>query len=71
MTNAFFVVDFLSCRKKRLDEKNKLNFKIYDVTASLTKYPNISRSKVNQTMKFGQAIEYNKRNIFLQKSSKK
>ena len=30
--------------------------------------PNISRSKGNQTMKFGQVIEYNKRNIFLQKS---
>ena len=29
--------------------------------------PNISQSKGNQTMKFGQFIEYNKRNIFLQK----
>ena len=28
---------------------------------------NISQSKGNQTMKFGQLIEYNKRNIFLQK----
>ena len=27
--------------------------------------PNISRSKGNQTMKFGQLIEYNTRNIFL------
>ena len=26
---------------------------------------NISQSKGNQTMKFGQLIEYNKRNIFL------
>ena len=25
---------------------------------------NISQSKSNQTMKFGQSIEYNKRNIF-------
>ena len=33
--------------------------------------PNISRSKSNQTMKFGQLIEYKKRNIFLQKSSRK
>ena len=31
--------------------------------------PNISQSKGNQTMKIGQLIEYNKRNIFLQKSS--
>ena len=31
--------------------------------------PNISQSKGNQTMKYGQLIEYNKRNIFLQKLS--
>ena len=29
--------------------------------------PNISKSKGNQTMKFGQLIEYNTRNIFLEK----
>ena len=29
-------------------------------------FPNISQSKGNQTMKFGQSIDYNKRNIFLQ-----
>ena len=29
---------------------------------------NISRSKGNQTKKFDQKIEYNKRNIFFQKS---
>ena len=28
-------------------------------------FPNISQSKGNQTMKFGELIEYNKRNIFL------
>ena len=33
--------------------------------------PNISRSKGNQTMKFGQLIEYNMRNIFLEKSHTK
>ena len=27
--------------------------------------PNISQSKENQTVKFGQLTEYNKRNIFL------
>ena len=32
---------------------------------------NISRSKDNQTMKFGQLIEYNMRNIFLKKSCTK
>ena len=30
--------------------------------------PNISRSKDNQTVKFGQLIEYNMRNIFVEKS---
>ena len=29
--------------------------------------PNISRSKANQAMKFGQLIEYNIRNILLRK----
>ena len=32
--------------------------------------PNISRSKGNQAMKFGQLIRYNGRNIFLQKVSR-
>ena len=32
---------------------------------------NISQSKGNKTMKLGQLIEYNKRNIFLQKLCKK
>ena len=30
--------------------------------------PNISRTKDNQTMKFSQLIEYNMRNIFVEKS---
>ena len=29
--------------------------------------PNISRSKDNQAMKFGQLIEYDMRNIFIEK----
>ena len=33
--------------------------------------PNISRSKGNQTMKFGQLIECSMINIFIQKSSTK
>ena len=31
------------------------------------KFPNISRSNGNQTMKFGQLIKYNVRNIFLER----
>ena len=34
-------------------------------------FSNISRSKSNQAMKPGQVIEYNMRNIFLEKSCKK
>ena len=34
-------------------------------------FPNISQSKGNQTMKFGQLMEYDKRNIFLQKLCRK
>ena len=34
-------------------------------------FPNISRSKDNQTTKFGQLIECNMRNIFLEKSYRK
>ena len=37
-------------------------------TIALHILPNISRSKGNQTMKSGQLIEYNMRNIFLEKS---
>ena len=33
--------------------------------------PKTSKSKSNQTMKFGQSIEYNVKNIFLQKLSRK
>ena len=36
-------------------------------TFAIQIFPNISQSKGNQKMKFGQLIEYNKRNIFLQK----
>ena len=59
---------------KWLDKKDKVNFKFYGVTAWLKKtivmhiLLNISRSKGNQAMKFGQLIERNMRNIFLEKS---
>ena len=40
-------------------QKKKLLFVRWQI------FPNISWSKINQKMKFGQLIEYNKRNIFL------
>ena len=36
-------------------------------TISIHTFANISRSKRNQRMKFGQLLEYNMRNIFLEK----
>ena len=40
-------------------------------TIAIHVLPNISQNKGNQTMKFGQQIEYNKRNIFYQKLCRK
>ena len=37
-------------------------------TIAMHIFTNISRSKGNQAMKFGQLIEYNMRNTFLEKS---
>ena len=37
-------------------------------TVAIHILPNISSSKGNQRMKFGQLIEYNMRNVFLEKS---
>ena len=36
-------------------------------TIAIYTLPNISKSKGNQTMKFGQLIEYNMRNNFVEK----
>ena len=55
---------------KQLDKNVKVNFKVYDIpdwqTIIIHILPNISKSKDNQPMKFGQLIECNLRNIFLQ-----
>ena len=73
MKNAFYfnskadfvlkIFKFLSGRfgriAKQFDQKDKINLKFYDVTIWL---------KNNQTMKFGQLVEYNMRNVFLEKS---
>ena len=56
--------------EKWLNLKDQVIFKIYDVTTWLTItvhiLTNISRSKDNNVMKFGQLLEYNMRNIFLE-----
>ena len=58
--------------EKRLDSKDNVNSKIYDVTAWLTNNWNTFtaqylRSKGDQTMRSCHLIKYNKINIFLQK----
>ena len=40
-------------------------------TITINILPNISRSKDNHVMKFGQLIEYNMRNIFMRNYSQK
>ena len=58
--------------KKRLDDMKDLSLIPKIVTSKTGKqtiaiqiFPNISRSKSNQTIKFGQLIKYNMRNNFL------
>ena len=67
---------FLSCPFVHIEIgfglKGKVIFNIYDITTCLTNnynkiFPNISKSKGNQIINFGQWIEYVNRNIFLEK----
>ena len=73
--NSIFFVDFLAIQKKqRLHQKDKGNLKFmmsqlgYQTLHTLR---NISPSKGNQTMIYGQVIKYSKENIFLQRSCRK
>ena len=66
-----FVTIFSSTRKNRLIRKIRLTSKFMTSLADLHTIaihilPNMSRSKGNQKMKFGQLIKYNKKKIFLQ-----
>ena len=55
--------------EKQLDKKAMVNFKIYDVTGRTKSNYNIHIAQTNnQTMKFGQLIVFNMKNIFLEKS---
>ena len=71
-----FALTFWSCKKNGLIRKMRLISKFMTSqpgyqTIALKILPNISRSKGNQTMKFGQLTEYKKRNNFIQKSCRK
>ena len=62
--------------EKQFDYKDKLDLKIMTSQPGLQTIPvhilpNISQSKGNQTMKFGQLTGHNKKNIFLQKLCRK
>ena len=59
-----------SIRMGRLISKSMASQAGYQTIATHI-LPNISRSKSNQAMKFGQLIEHNIRNIFVEKSSTK
>ena len=68
-----FWVDDLVMQKNDLIRKIRLISKFITSqpgkqTNAIHIMPNISRSKDNQTMKFGQLIEHKMRNIFLEKS---
>ena len=59
--------------EKRFDEKVKVNFKFMtsqpiSQTIAICILTDNSRTKGNQTTKFGQLIEYNMRTVFLEKS---
>ena len=61
---------FWSARKNGLIRKIMLISKMLQPglqTIAIDILPNISRSKDNQAIKFGQLIEYNMRNIFFKK----
>ena len=62
-----FDLTFSSCRKNGLMRKIRLISKLIAVHT----LPDISRSKSNRPVKFGQLINYNKRYNFLQKSCRK
>ena len=71
-----FIKTFWSCRKNALIRKIRLTSKFMTSQRCLEIiaihiFANISQSKGNQTMRFGQLIEYYKRNIFLQNFCKK
>ena len=73
---ALFVKTFWSCRKNDLIRKISLTSKFMTSqpglqTISIGISANISQSKGNQTMQFVQLIDYNKRNMFLQKLCRK
>ena len=76
LSNLHFCPDFLVLIKNGLMRKLWLILKFMasqtgQQIITIHIFPNTLRSKCNQAMKFGQLIEYNMRNIFLEKLYKK
>ena len=67
LSSLFSLVKNSLIRKIRLISKSVAS-QPGQQTISIHIIPNISRSKCNQTMKFGQLVEYNMGNIFVEKS---
>ena len=75
MLKAVFVLEiftFLSCFfdyvEIQLGKSKFMTSQSEQQKMTIHTFSNISRGKGNQTMKFGQLIEYNMTNIFLEKS---
>ena len=67
-----FCLDFLVMQQNRLIRKirlipNLMTSQPGELTIVIHILPNISGNESNETMKFGQLIEYNMRNIILEK----
>ena len=71
LTYLRFCPEFLKSFRKQLHKKAKVNFRFMTSqtetqTIKINLFPNISKSKDNQKIKFSLLIESNIRNIFLQ-----
>ena len=69
-------MNFWPCRKNGLIKKKSFILKFMtsqpgSQTTAIHILSNISGSKSNQAMKLGQLLDYDKRNVFLQKTCRK
>ena len=69
----FKIFQFLSCNFGHfgLVRKDIINSKVQNLVNKQLQLCNISQNKGNQAMKFGQALVYNKINLFIKESCRK
>ena len=65
LKTSFCSFCFLGEAEKEIDQKDNVNLRIYDIATREANNYNTLGSKDNQTMKFGQLIEYNIEIFFL------